>query len=384
MSSNESDEEKTVVRKPKSGVRGFARRRQKPDSVAEKPVKSGFYSGCVTKCFNQIKAHSLIEEMKHALEDEDDVEDDLLLKCTRKKELTPLPSADPLLVISDDENDDVENCPEFGNSPEMNVNANALKSPSPPPPPPPPQHQRIRKTRATKQKKSLLNAVDNYNKSLSQAQQELLKSQVQQNKEPDMCIVDESDEVTVRVDHRGNLLRYTVSQEEPFSNIIMQIAEKEDVLEKHVMLVYKDKTLRPHDTPMSVGLKMADIIECHILSNLEDSLNDSFDPEDPNVIELVIQCKGSRHKENIKTYLNKPLSSVIIEYAKRVKKDPSCIQFIFDGEELTPSQTPKVLDLESGDMLDVKEVNSCEMDDIVNSKKARMSGRASPGIIHID
>ncbi|XP_053376540.1 NFATC2-interacting protein-like [Mercenaria mercenaria] len=381
VSGSENEDETAHAPKPKSGVRGFARRRKKTEAVKEHPVQSGFYSGCVTKCFNQIRAHTLSEEMKHALEDEGDVEDDLLLRCSKKKDLPPIPSSDALLVISDDE-EKTENCPNLGNSSEENVNMNTIKSPSPPPPPPP-QAQGRKRTRATKQKKNLMNAVDNYTKSLSAAEKELKASQ--QIQEPEVCVINDDDVVTVRVDHRGSVCRFTIKPDDPMSIIISQIAKKESVEEKCVMLVHKDKTLKPTDSPYTADLQIADIIECHITSSLEDSLNESScEQDDPNIIELVVQSQGSKHRELVKAHINKPVSTIISEYAKRVKKDAACLQFVFDGEELAPEQTPKMLEMEEGDILDVKEVN----DFFMRVKKSKLGSHASQGhasqeIIHI-
>ncbi|XP_060561304.1 DNA repair protein Rad60-like [Ruditapes philippinarum] len=310
--------------------------------------------------------------MKSALQDEEDVEDDLLLRCTTKKDLPSIPTSDMLNLISDDEETN-ENCSNYGNECEENVNANALKSPSPPPPPPPEAHGKKRRSRATKQKKNLLNAVDNYTKSLSAAQQELKASQHIQNQEPDFCIIDGDDMVTVRVDHLGSLLRYTISKDDPFSIIMAQISEKEKVEEKCVMLVHKDRTLRSTDTPVSADLQIADIIECHITSSLEDSLNDSYDQDNPNIIELVIQGQNSKQRELVKAHIKKPISDIISEYAKRMKKDQKFLQFVFDGEQLDPGQTPEMFDMEDNDVIDVKEVSEPLSAEVARAKKAKLA-----------
>jgi hypothetical protein len=66
--------------KPRSGVRGFARRKKNTNTIKEQPVNTGFYSGCVTKCFDQIKAHTLDNAMKSALQDEEGKEKKECLK----------------------------------------------------------------------------------------------------------------------------------------------------------------------------------------------------------------------------------------------------------------------------------------------------------------
>ena len=43
------------------------------------------------------------------------------------------------------------------------------------------------------------------------------------------------------------------------------------------------------------------------------------------------------------------------DYARRMKKDESCLQFIFDGETVRRGETAAMLDMEDGDILDVNE-----------------------------
>ena len=54
--------------------------------------------------------------------------------------------------------------------------------------------------------------------------------------------------------------RNVLFKDQPFSIIMEEMADSEDADFYHVMLVHKDKILRPTDTPMSVKLHTADII----------------------------------------------------------------------------------------------------------------------------
>ena len=72
-------------------------------------------------------------------------------------------------------------------------------------------------------------------------------------------------------------------------------------------------------------------------------------------------------------FQKKPISGIIKEYAKKVKKDQKYLQFIFDGEELDPEQTPEMFDMEDGDVIDVKELSELLPADIVRAKKAKLA-----------
>lgn len=337
-----SDEEVVEPKKPKKrGVRGFARK----NVVVKDNAVSGFYTESLKKCFNKLS-----EVQQAVIQNEEldaDIEDDLLARCKRSE---PLQTC----TISDEEDSCKDASDSSRNSPEANANTNTVTSPSPPPPPSPPQGAlRKKRTRASKQKKKLLNAINDFTQSSSDAQ-ELLISQELEMPEPEVCLLVE-DEVTVRLDLRGNIHRYTVSQDEPFSHIVSRIAKAEGVLEKQVMLVLNDKTVRHDDTPTSVSLQVADIIGCHIVESCDDSLNTSHEVPSDDHIELVLQSKSSKHREVVQVHRGKPLSRMMEEYASRVGKDQSCLQFMFDGDEIAPEETPDMLDMEDGDILDVIE-----------------------------
>ena len=56
------------------------------------------------------------------------------------------------------------------------------------------------------------------------------------------------------------ILNYVFFQDQPFSVIMAELARTENVDCCHVMMVHRDKTLRPTDTPATIRLNTADII----------------------------------------------------------------------------------------------------------------------------
>ena len=53
---------------------------------------------------------------------------------------------------------------------------------------------------------------------------------------------------------------FVIFQDQPFSVIMAELARTENVDCCHVMMVHRDKTLRPTDTPATIRLNTADII----------------------------------------------------------------------------------------------------------------------------
>jgi len=52
---------------------------------------------------------------------------------------------------------------------------------------------------------------------------------------------------------------------------------------------------------------------------------------------------------------SKPFSDVISTYVRRTKCRVCDVQFMFDGDVIDPSVSPSDLDMETGDVVDVRE-----------------------------
>ncbi|KAL4229454.1 protein tag [Mactra antiquata] len=343
--------------KSKSGLRGLRGLALKKTLIKENSTGSGLYTGCVKKCFDALSSGTVSEEVIQDIESTKDVVEEIPEYFSKPRSPPLLPKTDNVIPLSDDEVDEELECQD-----NLSEIINTL-APSSPPPPPPPKQNNKRKGRSTKaaQKRSggrSTRALTKRNQELEakviQARENYMELLESPNTSQDICVID--DDVTVRISIHGQIQRFTVSCDHPFEEIISMIASKENVQDSQVILVHNDKTLKSNDTPSSVQLHTADILECYINATLDDSFTpDSSSQNDPNVIELVVQSQSSKRRELINAHLEKPLSYVIDEYAKRMKSDACNIQLYFDGELVSPKSTPQSLDIEDGDVLDVKE-----------------------------
>eukprot|EP01114_Cavostelium_apophysatum_P000714 TRINITY_DN1064_c0_g1_i2.p1 TRINITY_DN1064_c0_g1~~TRINITY_DN1064_c0_g1_i2.p1 ORF type:complete len:104 (-),score=14.20 TRINITY_DN1064_c0_g1_i2:40-351(-) len=72
---------------------------------------------------------------------------------------------------------------------------------------------------------------------------------------------------------------------------------------------------------------------------------------DPNTINLrVVAQDGSEVYFKIKK--NTPLRKLMEAYCQRQSVDQNSIRFLYDGQRLSPDQTPKELELEDNDIID--------------------------------
>lgn len=159
--------------------------------------------------------------------------------------------------------------------------------------------------------------------------------------------------VVAKVRTRTGMRRFTMKASEPFGKIILQLAEQEGVTEDKILLTLKDINILGYDTPISVQLNVADIIECVVMNT--PAMTDKIDDEEANQIEIKVQGKDADSKKTFKISKTDPLEKLMTAYCEFRKMPHSKLKFFFDGELLNGSETPVDLDMEEEDIIDVRE-----------------------------
>ncbi|KAL3858024.1 hypothetical protein ACJMK2_012640 [Sinanodonta woodiana] len=362
-SESESDDEfqnkkNTRPKRTVRGIRGHAKKSfadvSHPDLVSKAPM----YSTQVLRCFDNLETN---KDFILAAAESSDVEDDIGTSCVKtKKGKEFADESDKLLYISDDEDQVKYTTPEKEQS-----SLDLVQSPSPP---------ALSRKNSPSPKKRRNYDFSNYRgkvavgvkkaiKHLTRAHHHLQEEEERnryQSPDPDVTVLETYDgDITVRIQLKSEMHRFVMKRWQPFSLIMKQLTEQEGVPGSYIMLVHKDKTLDESDTPNSVKLHTADIIECHIGSRFEESdlsdLNNSLGIENPDIIELCVQSHNRRNKVFIKVDKRNALEKLVKLYADKVNVDSSKLKFFFDGEEMDITQTPVSLDIENGDCIDVIE-----------------------------
>lgn len=158
-------------------------------------------------------------------------------------------------------------------------------------------------------------------------------------------------DVAVKVRTRSGIKRFTTKAAEPFGKIISQLAQLEGVSEDKIMLSLADINILGYDTPISIHLSVADIIECVVID--KPILPDSVE-EDENSIEIKVQGKEPDSKKTFRILKTDQLEKLMTAYCEYRKLPRSRIKFLFDGEELKGGETPEQLDMEHEDVIDVQ------------------------------
>lgn len=158
-------------------------------------------------------------------------------------------------------------------------------------------------------------------------------------------------DIVVKVRTRSGIKRFTMKAAEPFGKIISQLAQLEGATEDKIMLSLADINILGYDTPISIHLSVADIIECVVVD--KPILTDS-EEEDKNSIEIKVQGIEPDSKKAFQILKTDPLEKLMTAYCEYRKLPRSRIKFLFDGEDLKGGETPEQLDMEHEDVIDVR------------------------------
>lgn len=159
-------------------------------------------------------------------------------------------------------------------------------------------------------------------------------------------IYDHVKELMVKIRVRGRLQKFPTLEEETLCDVFEKIAKKEKVETSRLLVTLGDRRIFPGDTPTGIQLSIADILECVIVHR-------RLDPHIKDTIQIQMQGPFDRKKISFTMGKDESLQAVMQEYAEKNKTDVRTLHFLFDGENLLPGSTPKSLDLDNGDCIDV-------------------------------
>uniref|UniRef100_UPI00358EA46A NFATC2-interacting protein-like n=1 Tax=Myxine glutinosa TaxID=7769 RepID=UPI00358EA46A len=145
----------------------------------------------------------------------------------------------------------------------------------------------------------------------------------------------EQREVSVKVCYRSTMHRISMNE----TDILQHAVQQELCLNDGTLLIFfNNRQLDNNDTPLSLGLKYTDIIECFVKKEKET---------------ITLKVQHQRNKLAITLKKDDPLHVLMERYRETV---PSSwhLQFLFDGVELDGNSTADELDLEDDDIIDIR------------------------------
>ncbi|XP_072298239.1 NFATC2-interacting protein [Eucyclogobius newberryi] len=159
-------------------------------------------------------------------------------------------------------------------------------------------------------------------------------------------------QIPLKVRCRTDLHKITVRPSTPLSDVVEQLSVKLGVPPPRLLLLREEAELSRDSTVEALGLGIADILECVVMAQAEQDTPTVADAND--VIKLRLQGKNRAMAQEVSLRRDAPLGSVFTQYSSGLSiVAQSNVCFHFDGCKLAPHQTPKQLDMEDGDIIEV-------------------------------
>ena len=170
-------------------------------------------------------------------------------------------------------------------------------------------------------------------------------------------------EIELKIRSPSGVKRITQPKNQTLAGVFAKMAEIENCEEQCVVMTYEDREVKRTDSPASLGLTIADILECVVLresgvGGSSQSTNDGEDGEEAagdGTIKLKIQSLDSKTGKLlvVKVKPDAPLAEMMEMAAKEMGADKTKLTFRFDGEVVNPESTATDYDMEDDDCVDV-------------------------------
>ncbi|XP_048252318.1 NFATC2-interacting protein-like isoform X2 [Haliotis rufescens] len=299
------------------------------------------YSTRVTKCLEDLKSGRL-----QLCIDKDEEETPIVEKPKQDvKTDRRVPS-----ITLDDSKDDLD-CTNL-TTPESSF----VRSRSPTPPPTPDSIVTQKPTRTRRMNRHMKKALRTL-----EGMKDTIRVEHSSSEDDDLVLVGhlsspapETTSMTAKIRYKSKIFKYSMMKADTFQSIKTRLAGDIEEEEDHLFFMVADRNILPTDTPISISLHIADIIDCHLYSPGMLDMGEDIPARD--AVSLYVQCSNRKNKILIKVNKHQALRKLMSSYATKVKTELSYLKFMFDGEDILPSMTPEELEMEDMDTIDAIEV----------------------------
>ncbi|KAH9525728.1 hypothetical protein Btru_002216 [Bulinus truncatus] len=314
----------------KTAKRGLAKKQSQLSTSAETSTThvTSVYSQCVPENFKRFVQDDRMAEV---------ITSESLYSNPIQKNDSPSPTSCERIKHSQ-ASQQVES--EMGDNLETSL---IIRSPTPPPQKAPPKVARMNRKLS-----KALNALNEVKGRLEKGTPPPRKGRKKKSMENDVIITYEEavTELLVKVQYLATVHRLKMNVNDPFRVLVSRVGKEINEDEQFITLYLRDQQLKSSETPRSIGLTVADIIECHCIKH------DKEEVDNADVIDVVIRM-SNKSKTTCPANKHRPIQDLINKFASIKNLDPSSIVFSFDGEEMDPMDCPFSLDMEDGDCIDV-------------------------------
>ncbi|KAM8962489.1 NFATC2-interacting protein-like [Pelodytes ibericus] len=157
-------------------------------------------------------------------------------------------------------------------------------------------------------------------------------------------------ELAIKVRRNGEVFRINFCTRDPLQKLAESVASRLEVESSQILLLLRDEELDMTQTPQSLNLTVADIIDCMVFSTSDKQGEASEDEK------ICLKVQGKEKESHLSIFVEKdePLQSLMDQYVTAMglcKKTK--VSFIFEGKKLKGKSTAEELGLETDDIIEV-------------------------------
>ncbi|XP_046618200.1 uncharacterized protein CG4449-like [Neodiprion virginianus] len=162
-------------------------------------------------------------------------------------------------------------------------------------------------------------------------------------------------EMTIKINWQSaRLERVPLRRYQEFSKVFEYFSTMVNIPQERIWLVLRNEiTIKPSDTPDSLGLTIVDIIEGGIIDGSTEHRCTDKTIVDKDSINIKIQTKDQKKTLNISIKKGQKIKVLMMKCAEQLNIPEDKIKFQFDGEPVHPNETAESLDLEGGECFDM-------------------------------
>ncbi|XP_071636815.1 DNA repair protein Rad60 isoform X1 [Temnothorax longispinosus] len=164
---------------------------------------------------------------------------------------------------------------------------------------------------------------------------------------------DDNYEMNIKVYWRSNRIdRLSMRRHDSFKGIFEYYADLEKVSVNEVLIMKKDQIINPTDTPASLKLSIIDILDGGIVHPGMNTLTQD-DSNDEDICTIKVQTANKKQSLTIPLKKDEQFKRLFANCAEQLNVKEEDLKFYFDGEQISPTDTPESLDLEGEACVDL-------------------------------
>ncbi|XP_071579304.1 DNA repair protein Rad60 isoform X1 [Temnothorax nylanderi] len=164
---------------------------------------------------------------------------------------------------------------------------------------------------------------------------------------------DDNYEMNIKVYWRSNRIdRLSMRRHDSFKGMFEYYADLEKVSVNEVLIMKKDQIINPTDTPASLKLSIIDILDGGIVNPGMNTLSQD-ESNDEDICTIKVQTANKKQSLTIPLKKDEQFKRLFADCAEQLNVKEEDLKFYFDGEQISPTDTPESLDLEGEACVDL-------------------------------